>query len=110
MPGRRVPISRMAGIAAWTAASVTWGTTVVALANHEHTPSPQPDDRAAPGAVEVDEVGPRVPTMPASGLVVLRYTPTEPPEPEVIVRTVISPGAGSGADGSPAPRERSSGS
>lgn len=118
MPARRLPLSRLAGIAAWTAASVTWGTAAVALANH--VPStvgtpPQSDPPNPPSVAMLEDVLPQVPTMPDSGLVVLRYTPAERPEAEVVVRTVVvSGGSGSAPSSSSAsassPKEKSSGS
>ena len=110
MAPKRLPVSRVAGIIAWTAASVTWGTAVVALANVTPEPAqseasvdPEPVVLIAPQAAEV--LAP-IPTMPDSGLVVLRYTPSEKPEAQVVVRRVVvsSPsGGGSTAASAPAP-------
>lgn len=116
---RRVSPSRLAGIAAWTAATVTWGTAAVAVAN-AGTDTSIPTVEALPRAVTIPmqtSVESSVPTMPESGLVVVRYTPTPPPEPKVIVNTVTvqqSPATPQPAP-SPAPapaptRVRSSGS
>jgi hypothetical protein len=110
MAPKRLPASRIAGIIAWTAASVTWGTAVVAIANVAPEP-PQPEASADPEPVvliepQAAEVLAPVPTMPESGLVVLRYTPSEKPEAQVVVRRVVvsSPsGGGSTAAATPAP-------
>ena len=113
MPGRRLPLHRLAGIAAWTAASVTWGTAAVALANHEPAPAstePFSDPPAPPSVVMQDEALPQVPTMPETGLVVLRYTPVERPLAEVVVRTVVVAGSTPSASPQAPVRERSSGS
>jgi hypothetical protein len=114
MASGRLPMSRISGIIAWTAASVTWGTAVVAVVNE----TPAGDVKAmgammSPPPIEVqEEVLAPVPTLPESGLVVLRYTPVERPKPKVVVRTVTkSSPSGSAPASKPAPtRERSSGS
>ncbi len=93
MVNRRLPPARVTGIAAWTAATVTWGTAAVALVA---APSPSTDAAAAevplePTAVEntiVTTTIATVPTMPESGLVVLRYTPIDKPKAPVVVRRV----------------------
>jgi hypothetical protein len=112
MANRRLPPARVTGIVAWTAATVTWGTAAVALAA---APSPSTETTAAsvplePVAVEnaiVTTTSAPVPTMPESGLVVLRYTPVEKPEAPIVVRRVEvaapSPGAASASAPSPEP-------
>jgi hypothetical protein len=104
----RLPISRIAGIAAWSAASVAWGTTAVAVANHTTQPANTEPAEAAP-VVAADpqpivEQAP-VPTMPEGGLVVLRYTPSEAPRAETIIRRVVvaSPSGGGSAPAAAAP-------
>jgi len=90
---RRMPAARAAGIAAWTAASVTWTTAVVALANVPQEPSaltPVAEHAAALPVEQQEAVLEAVPTLPDSGLVVLRYTAAERAEPEVIVRRVVT--------------------
>jgi hypothetical protein len=109
MAPQRLPITRVAGIVAWTAASVTWGTAIVATANvapePEITadgPDPEPVVIVEP---EVQEILAPVPTMPESGLVVLRYTPSEKPEAKVVVQRVVvsSPSSGGGSAPASAP-------
>jgi hypothetical protein len=109
MAPQRLPITRVAGIVAWTAASVTWGTAIVATANvapepviTADGPDPEPVVIVEP---EVQEILAPVPTMPESGLVVLRYTPSEKPEAKVVVQRVVvsspSPGGGSAPASAP---------
>ena len=98
MATRRLPASRIAGIAAWTAATVAWGTAAIAVANE--APGAEAKAlgvalRSSPVEIQAEVLAP-APTLPESGLVVLRYTPVERPEAKTIVRTVTvsSPGAG----------------
>lgn len=113
----RLPISRISGIAAWTAASVTWGTAVIAVA----TEAPSTDVEAldvsqGPPAIEAQvEILAPMPEPPERGILVLRYTPVDKPEARVVVKTVevrpaspTSPGAT--APAAPPRREKSSGS
>ena len=109
MAPQRRPITRVAGIVAWTAASVTWGTAIVATANvapepviTADGPDPEPVVIVEP---EVQEILAPVPTMPESGLVVLRYTPNEKPEAKVVVQRVVvsSPSSGGGSAPASAP-------
>ena len=86
MAGRRLSLGRVAAITAWTGAAVAWGTAIVSVAaaspdTNTETQSPTPT--VAPA---VETVLAPVPTMPESGLIVVRYTPVERPEPEVIVQ------------------------
>ncbi|MCL1594460.1 MAG: hypothetical protein M3132_08925 [Actinomycetia bacterium] len=108
MASNRLPAPRVAGIAAWTAAAVTWGTAAVALANAA------PVEEAEVVALEIEPEQPQVveqevleplPVMPESGLVVLRYTPSEKPAPQVVVQrvTVAAPSSGGGSSAAPAP-------
>jgi hypothetical protein len=106
MAPQRLPITRVAGIVAWTAASVTWGTAIVATANvapepviTADGPDPEPVVIVEP---EVQEILASVPTMPESGLVVLRYTPSEKPEAKVVVQRVVVSSPSSGGGSSPA--------
>jgi hypothetical protein len=112
MATQRLPPARVTGIVAWTAATVTWGTAAVALAA---APSPSTETTAAAvplepvvveNAVVTTTLAP-VPTMPESGLVVLRYTPIEKPKAPVVVRRVEvaapSTGTASGPASSTAP-------
>ena len=111
MAARRLSPSRVAGIAAWTAASVTWGTAAVALANASPAIEPEaPVNELAPTTTTIqNDVPAAAPALPDSGIIVLRYTPVERPEPKVIVQTVTVPGSPS-APSAPPVRERSSGS
>jgi hypothetical protein len=106
MAPQRLPMTRVAGIIAWTTASVTWGTAMVAAANVTPEPEalavgpdPEPVVIVEPDAAEV--LSP-IPTMPESGLVVLRYTPSEKPEARVVVQRVVVPSPSSGGGSSPA--------
>ncbi len=116
MAPRRLPLPRIAGIAAWTAASVAWGTALVATANTVPEPEAlvEGSDPEPVVATQPDEhlaLVP-VPTMPESGLVVLRYTPSEKPEAQVVVRRVVvsSPSTGGSGVSTPPTKVKSSGS
>jgi hypothetical protein len=78
----------------WTGAALAWGTALVAARIEEKEP-PEP---ARPSDGQVDSVSPQaaMPVSPAQGLVILRFTPVETPEPEVITVDV-------GRAGSPRP-------
>jgi len=104
MAARRLSIGRVAAITAWTGATVAWGTAVVSVA--AANPDVQAEDEAtAPVVAPVTEtVLAPVPDMPDSGLIVVRYTPVERPEAEVIVqRRVVTV-----ASSSPAPTKTKS--
>lgn len=106
MAPKRLPASRIAGIVAWTAASVTWGTAAIAIANVTPEP-PLPEASADPEPVvliepQAAEVLAPVPTMPESGLIVLRYTPSEKPEAQVVVRRVVVSSPSGGGSSTPA--------
>lgn len=112
MANRRLAPARVTGIAAWTAATVTWGTAAVALvaAPSSSTEAVSVEVALEPAATEdtiVTTTLAAVPTMPESGLVVLRYTPIDKPEAPVLVRRVEvaapSTGATPGSASSPAP-------
>lgn len=100
MSARRLSVARVAGVAAWTAASVSWGTAAVAIAAKpaEATAAGDPLVFALP---EVTTTTAAVPDMPESGLVVLRYTPVARPEPQVVIREVRT--AAPSTSGTPAP-------
>lgn len=120
MSPRRLSPSRVAGIAAWTAASLAWGTAAIALSNQPtatedlaatpQSPTPMSDETTA-----LDSFA-GVPSMPGSGLIVLRYTPAERPEIAVVQETVNRPPAPSAVESAPTPApppavtEQSSGS
>jgi len=103
MPAR-LPASRIAGIAAWTAASVAWGTAAIAVANEAPGAATKALDvtqRPLPVEIQHEMLAP-IPTLPESGLVVLRYTPVERPEAKTVVRTITVSSPGSGGSSQPA--------
>jgi hypothetical protein len=109
---KRLFPTRWARIMAWTAAALSWGTTAVAVAagGPEATEaSTDPEPTLAPSQIvaATTTVAP-LPSQPQGGLVVLRFTPVEPPPPEVITRTVTVASGGGGS--APAPTVSSSGS
>jgi len=105
-------------ILVWTGASLAWGTAfVTARADASgSTGSGQPSE----GQVASVSPQPGMPALPAQGLVILRFTPVEAPEPEVLTvrvgRSVASspalavPAAQAPAVAQPAPQPSSSGS
>lgn len=114
---KRLPASRWARIAAWTAAALAWGTTAIAVQATDHIVDRPPTEDPEGTAVEAvpqattTTTTEALPTPPTTGLVVIRYTPVPPPEPEVIVRTVTVPGgSGGGGAARPTKKVRSSGS
>lgn len=104
MAPKRLPVSRLTGILAWTAASVAWGTTAIAVANEAPASDAKAMDvaRIPPVVVAQEEVLAPAPTLPESGLVVLRYTPVERPEAKVVVRTVTVSAPSSPSSSQPA--------
>lgn len=101
----RLPLPRIAGIAAWSAGAIAWATTAVVLANSgDGVEEMQPiaDDPAPIASASVTTTLAPVPVMPEGGLVVLRYTPVARPEPERVVRTVVVAAPGSGQTSQPA--------
>ena len=110
MAPQRLPATRIAGILAWTAASVAWGTALVATANavpqaEELAEGTQPDPVILVDPLDQEVLAP-VPAMPESGLVVLRYTPSEKPEAKVVVRrVVVSSPSGSSSAPAKAPKK-----
>ncbi len=108
---KRLPAPRLAGIVAWTAASVTWSTVIVAVANafpSQAEPVVTFDEEPEVTVLSEAVVEAALPAMPTSGLIVMRYTPSEKPAPERIVRTVVR-STGSGSSSKPA-KTKSSGS
>lgn len=101
----RLSPARIVGIAAWTAASVMWGAAAVAFASKppEVAAEPPPLILALP---ETTTTIASVPTMPETGLVVLRYTPVARPEAEVIVREVRVAGPASSSPAASAPARK----
>ncbi len=105
--GRRLSLGRLAGVAAWAAATVTWGTVGVAIGNQgavSDDANPVEPDGTPPPVVENQATSPGLPTLPERGLVVLTYTPSVRPEPKVIVIPQTAPST------APTKRVRSSGS
>ena len=96
MARNRLSLARVAGIIAWTTASITWVTTFIAMANVEmvggdlskSVPDPVIGLESVPTVTYTDVSAP-LPTMPETGLVVLRYTPSVKPEPETVIRRVV---------------------
>lgn len=104
---------RWVAIVAWTGAALAWGSVGVAAAGKgqanegEAPPSLEPVSSAATAAV----AQPAMPEMPDKGLVIIRYTPIEPPAAQVIVNTVTkSAPSTSTVSAGAAPRVKSSGS
>jgi len=95
---------RWASIVAWTGAALAWGSVgVAATANGqandgETPPSPEPVAPVTTAAV----TRPTIPESPDSGLVIIRYTPVEPPAAQVIVNTVTKSAPGKTAANAPA--------
>ena len=103
MSQRRLSTARIAGIAAWTAASVTWGTAAVAVAS-------RPAEASAAEAVDEPVVLPlpvattsTIPAMPENGLVILRYTPVDRPAPRVVTEVRVAPGGSTATAPTPTP-------
>jgi len=105
---KRLFPTRWARIAAWTAAALAWGTSVVTFAANagvsaEPALPPIPDLTTTTTISTTTTVPAPIPVQPERGLVVLRYTPVPPPPPQVIVRKVVvagsSGGGGSGGGG-----------
>ena len=98
----------------WTGAALAWGTALVAARIEEKGP-PQ---STWPSESQIDSVSPdaAMPVSPAQGLVILRFTPLETPEPEVITVNVGRAGSPRPAApepsvaAGPAPQPQSSGS
>lgn len=100
-------------ILVWTGATLAWGTALVAArAEPAQVTSPVPP---AEGQVATDSLHAVMPTPPSRGLVILRFTPVETPEPEVVTVNVTraadsSPPAQPAAAAQPVPEPSSSGS
>lgn len=98
----------------WTGAALAWGTALIAARLEEQAP-PEP---SRPSEGQIASVAPQsaMPVAPAQGLVILRFTPVETPEPEVITVEVGRAGSPRPAAAepssatSPAPQPSSSGS
>jgi hypothetical protein len=98
MTTKRLSIARVAGVAAWTAASVSWGAAAVAVATKpaEATATEEPLVFTLPEVTTTTAV----PVLPESGLMVLRYTPVEKPSPRVVTEVRVASGS-SGSTASP---------
>lgn len=110
---KRLTPSRIAGISAWTAAAVVWGTAVVSSSVATEAASAQPEEPQPAPPVEtpvIDEILAPVPTMPDSGLVIIRYTPVPVPEAQVVVERRVVQVSGPAPAASKSPPVKSSGS
>lgn len=109
---KRMTASRVAGITAWSAAAVAWGTAAVAFvtpgsSTGASTVVMEPPPPLAPIQSSVTAPQASLPAMPETGLVVVRYTPVDRPEAEVVVERRI---VAATTPSAPAPRVKSSGS
>ena len=110
---KRFPWARRGRIAAWTAFVLTWTTALIARTVGAPAVA-APEAPAVPPAEPVESVAPSsttaaVPDAPEDGLVILRYTPAERPEPEVR-RVVVTQQAPARSAAPAPPVQRSSGS
>lgn len=94
---KRLLPGRWVRIIGWTLAGVSWGTTAVAVAagaGQAESPAPSIVPVADTSAVTTVAQTPLseapLPEAPATGLVILRFTPVERPEAQVITRTVTA--------------------
>jgi len=89
----RLTTARIAGVAAWTAATVTWGTAAIAITQVDTTADAAPEDNPTASASTTAIATPSIPDMPERGLVIVRYTPIAKPEAEVIIeqRVITTP-------------------
>lgn len=79
---------RWASIVAWTAAAVAWCTALVGIqASTPASEAAEPAPEVAPPVANHEVAS--MPTMPANGLTIIRFSPVDAPPPEVIVRTVV---------------------
>jgi hypothetical protein len=108
---KRLRPGRLARIVGWTTATLTWGTTAVAVAAGAVSDGEDPEVAAPPPTAEPPQMivsrtttQAPLPAQPSGGLVVIRFTPVERPEAQVITRTVTVAGqAPATASQSPAP-------
>ena len=84
----------------WTGAALAWGTALIA-ARIDEKAQPEPT-RPSEGQIATVSRQSAMPVAPARGLVILRFTPTETPEPRVV--TVEVGRATSPQPAAPAPR------
>lgn len=88
---KRFSITRVLGIVGWTAVATAWATFGIAKATSQPAATTEPEPAApGPAAEAATTTTAPVPDLPASGLVVIRYTPspTPPPQPQVVTRVV----------------------
>ena len=108
----RFDATRRARIAAWTGAALAWGT-VVAVAGQRQTTTESVVAEPDPAIETATQQAGSIPTMPARGLVIIRYEPSA--ESAAEVRTVFAPQAAPAPAAQPAapaptPEPASSGS
>lgn len=88
---KRFPGSRIARILGWTAMVTAWATVGIRVVGTEAA-SPSPPTPAEPPVEAQVQTEAAVPSMPASGLVVIRYTPAPVPapvqQPRVVTKVV----------------------
>jgi len=86
-------------ILVWTGAALAWGTALIAARIDER----QQVESTIPSQGQVASVAPQagMPVAPAQGLVILRFAPSETPEPRVV--TVVVGRAASTRSAAPAP-------
>jgi len=99
-------------ILVWTGATLAWGTALVAArAEPAQVTSSVPPAEAQ---VAADSLQAAMPTPPSQGLVILRFTLVEAPEPEVVTvnvtRAASPPSAQPAVAAQPVPEPSSSGS
>jgi hypothetical protein len=104
---KRLLPGRWLRIIGWALAGVSWGTTAVAVAagagESDVPPAPTSPTDSTPVVSEATPVAQQapLPDPPASGLVILRFTPVERPAAQVITRTVTVSGTASSGPAQP---------
>ena len=95
---KRLFPNRWARITAWTGAAVAWAVSVMAAAAQSPSLATVPETHVPDVAPTSSEITTAtivtMPTVPDSGLVVIRFTPVAPPAPQVVTRTVVVNGGG----------------
>jgi hypothetical protein len=84
---KRFPGFRIARILGWTAVVTAWATVGIRVVATETATPPLPTPAEPPAEAHVQTEA-SVPSMPESGLVVIRYTPAPDPESRVVTRVV----------------------
>ena len=104
---KRLFPNRWARITAWTGAAVAWAVSVMAVAAQPPAGAtvdePAPIATTPPTTATTTSTMATMPTIPDSGLVVIRFTPVPPPPPQVVTRTVVVNGGGGGGGGGQPP-------